>query len=49
MPRTRYTPEQIITKLRQAEVEFARGQTVASLVRASRRTTDGARNTGGYV
>jgi len=29
MPRTRYTPEQIITKLRQAEVELARGQSAA--------------------
>ena len=29
MPRTRYTPEQIITKLRQAEGELARGQSAA--------------------
>ena len=29
MPRQRYTPEQIITKLRQAEVE--RGQTTAEV------------------
>ena len=33
MPRKRYTPEQIITKLRQAEVEFARGQTTAEVCR----------------
>ena len=29
MPRKRYTAEQIITTLRQAEVEIARGQAVA--------------------
>ena len=29
MPRTRYTPEQIITNLRQAEGELARGQSAA--------------------
>ncbi len=29
MPRTRYTPEQVITKLRQAEGELARGQSAA--------------------
>ncbi len=33
MPRTRYTPEQIITKLRQAEVELARGQSAAGVCR----------------
>ena len=29
MPRKRYTPEQIITKLHRAEVELARGQSAA--------------------
>jgi transposase-like protein len=29
MPRKRYTPEQIISKLREAEVLFSQGQTVA--------------------
>ena len=33
MPRKRYTAEQIITKLRQAEVEIARGQPVAEVCR----------------
>ena len=33
MPRQRYTPEQIITKLRLAEVELARGQTTAEVCR----------------
>ena len=33
MPRKRYTAEQIITKLRQAEVELARGQTMADVCR----------------
>ena len=33
MPRTRYTPEQIITKLRQAEGELARGQSAAGVCR----------------
>ncbi len=33
MPRKRYTAEQIITKLRQAEVELARGQTMAAVCR----------------
>ncbi len=33
MPRQRYTPEQIITKLRLAEVELARGQTMAEVCR----------------
>ena len=32
MPRRRDTAEQIITKLRQAEVEIARGQSVAEVV-----------------
>ena len=29
MPRKRYTPEQIISKLREAEVLLSQGQTVA--------------------
>ena len=33
MPRKRYTAEQIITKLRQAEVELAGGQTIADVCR----------------
>ena len=33
MPRKRYTAKQIITKLRQAEVELARGQTNAEVCR----------------
>ncbi len=33
MPRQRYTPEPIITKLRQAEVELVRGQTTAEVWR----------------
>ena len=33
MPRKRYTAEQIITKLRQAEVELARGQSITDVCR----------------
>ena len=33
MPRKRYTPEQIIRKLREAEVELAKGQTTGDVVR----------------
>ena len=33
MPRKRYTAEQIITKLRQAEVEIARDQPIAEVCR----------------
>ncbi len=33
MPRKRYTAEQIITKLRQAEVEIARNQPIAEVCR----------------
>ena len=33
MPRKRNTAEQIITKLRQAEVEIARGQAIAEVCR----------------
>ncbi len=33
VPRQRYTPEPIITKLRQAEVELVRGQTTAEVWR----------------
>ena len=52
MPRRRDTAEQIITKLRQAEVEIARGQSVAEVCRelgTSEQTYyGGARNTAGY-
>ncbi len=45
MGQKRYTPEQIIGKLRQAEVRAAEGKRVAEIVRElgsrSRRTTDG--------
>ncbi len=33
MPRKRHTPEQIIRKLREAEVELAKGQTTLDAVR----------------
>ena len=33
MPRKRFTPEQIITKLREAEVELAKGLTTVDVVR----------------
>ena len=33
MPRKRHTPEQIIRKLREAEVELAKGQRAADVVR----------------
>jgi transposase-like protein len=33
MPRKRHTPEQIIRKLREAEVELAKGQTTVEVVR----------------
>jgi putative transposase len=33
MPRRRHTPEQIIRKLREAEVELAKGQTTVDVVR----------------
>ena len=33
MPRKRYTAEQIITKLREAEVELAKGQNIAQVCR----------------
>ncbi len=33
MPRKRHTPEQIIRKLREAEVELAKGQTTIDVVR----------------
>ncbi len=33
MPRKRHTPEQIIRKLREAEVELAKGQTTGDVVR----------------
>jgi transposase-like protein len=31
MPRKRYSPEEIVNKLRQAEVELAKGRTVAQV------------------
>lgn len=34
MPRKRFTPEQIITKLREAEVRLSKGQTVAQACKA---------------
>jgi transposase-like protein len=33
MPRKRFTPEQIIGKLREAEVELARGATIAQVAK----------------
>ncbi len=33
MPRRRHTPEQIIRKLREAEVELAKGETTVDVVR----------------
>ena len=33
MPRKRHTPEQIIRKLREAEVELSKGQTTGDVVR----------------
>ncbi len=33
MPRKRHTPEQIIRKLREAEVDLAKGQTAGEVVR----------------
>ena len=33
MPRKRFTAEQIIAKLREAEIELSRGKTVAGVVR----------------
>jgi transposase-like protein len=33
MPRKRHTPERIIRKLREAEVELAKGQTTGEVVR----------------
>jgi putative transposase len=33
MPRNRHTPEQIIRKLREAEVELSKGQTTGDVVR----------------
>lgn len=33
MPRKRFSPEQIITKLREAEVELSKGRTVAQVIR----------------
>ena len=50
MPRKRYSTEQIVTKLRQAEVELGRGlrvppRSARSSGSASRRTTGGGRST----
>ena len=33
MPRKRHTPEQIIRKLREAELELSKGQTTGDVVR----------------
>jgi transposase len=35
MPRKRYSPEQIIAKLREIEIEVSRGKTTAQAVRTS--------------
>jgi len=49
MARKRHTPEQIIRKLREAEVELAKGLTTADVVRKLEITeqtyTDGGRST----
>ena len=34
MPKKRYTPEQIVTKLRQVDAALARGQSIARSVKA---------------
>ena len=53
MSRKRYTPEQIISMLREAEVALAQGQSVAKLVARSayrsRVTIAGARNMAAFV
>ncbi len=50
MGRKRHTPEQIIRRLREAEVELAKGQTTGDITRSSgslsRPITGGARSTG---
>ena len=53
MASKRFTPEQIISKLREAEVGLAQGQTVGQVskrgpLRRSRRTTDGERSMEGF-
>ena len=50
MPRKRYSTEQIVTKLRQAEVELGRGLRTPEMCKklggaASKRTTAGGKNT----
>ena len=51
MPRKRHTAEQIIRKLREAEVELAQGKTTGEVCKklgiTSRRTIAGVRSTGG--
>ena len=53
MPRKHYSTEQIVTKLRQAEVELGRGlrtpRSARSWVSASSRTTAGGRSTAAWV
>ena len=53
MSRKRYTPEQIISMLREAEVALAQGQSVGKLVARSayrsRVTIAGARNMAAFV
>jgi hypothetical protein len=50
MPRKRCAPEQTIRKLREAEVERAKGQSTPEVIRKlgsrSRRTAGGVRSTG---
>ncbi len=53
MPRgTKFKPEEIISKLREAEVELARGKKIPEVCKQigrSRRTTAGRRSTRGWV
>ena len=54
MPRKRYSTEQIVTKVRQAEVELGRGLRTPQVCKklggsVSRRTTAGGRSTAGCV
>ena len=52
MSRKRYTPEQIISMLREAEVALAQGQSVKLVARSayrSRVTIAGARNMAAFV
>ena len=49
MPRKRYSTEQIVTKLRQAEVELGRGRRTPEMCKklgvSEQRTTGGGKNT----